>query len=59
MLLYMLPAASTLTNLLLMVEPYQEKRGGSHDIDLHGKLVYSGSLRVKVPPVSEMCGTYM
>ena len=50
----MSPTASTLKNLLLMVEPYQDQRGGSHDMDLHGKLVHSGSLRVKVPTVSEV-----
>lgn len=35
-----------------MVQPYQEYCGGSHDVNLSGKLVYSGSLRVQVPEVS-------
>lgn len=50
--LYISPTASTLTNLLLMVQPYQDNSSGSQDINLHGKLVSSGSLRVKVPKVS-------
>jgi len=53
-LTHILPVAAALNDLLLMIQPYQEKCGGSHDYNLLGKLVFSGSLRVQIPKVSDL-----